>query len=140
MNSNSSTPEVGAIGARIRKYREDRGLSLSQLAAESGISKGYLWTLENEDAQSRPSANTLHEIADALGVLISDLLGRTLSHDIDDTDIPESLRLFAGKNGLPDADVRMLASVQFRGRRPETEQRWEHIYNAIRLSQPMDEE
>jgi len=140
MSDEPITPEDGAIGPRIRRYREERGLSLSQLAAESGISKGYLWTLENEDGHSRPSANTLHEIAEALGVLISDLLGRTLSHDIDDTDIPESLRLFAEKNGLPKADIRMLASVRFRGRRPESEQRWEHIYNSIRLSQQMDEE
>jgi hypothetical protein len=44
-------------------------------------------------------------------LLVADLLGRTLTHDIDDTDILESLRLFAEMSGLPDADVRMLASV-----------------------------
>lgn len=142
MSAKSKAPEIGPgpIGARIRKYREDKGLSLSQLAKESGISKGYLWTLENGDTDSRPSANTLYKIAEALGVMMSDLLGRTLTHDIRDQDIPESLRKFARQRNLPDADIHMLASVQFRGEQPSTARRWEYIYNAIRHSEPMDEE
>ncbi len=140
MNPDSGAPQASAIGARIHKYREDVGLSLSQLANKSGISKGYLWTLENGDEHSRPSANTLYAIAEALGVLMSDLLGRTLTHEVDVSDIPVSLSDFARERDLPEADVRMLASVQFRGERPSTTRRWEYIYNAIRHSEPMDEE
>ncbi len=129
------------IGSRIRRYRQEQGLSLSQLAKKAGISKGYLWSLEHEDdTQSRPSANTLYAVADALGVLMSDLYGRTLEHDAQNTEIPDSLRDFAESNNLPDADVRMLASVQFRGEQPTTSQRWAYIYNAIRHSQSMDHE
>jgi len=134
----SPTPTTG-VGARIRRYREDRGLSLSQLAANANISKGYLWSLENEDTPGRPSANTLYAIAEALGVLMSDLFGRILTHEADDTDIPDSLRQFAEENDLPDADIRMLASVQFRGERPTTARGWEYIYNAIHHSKPMDD-
>ncbi len=108
--------------------------------AEAEISKGYLWSLEHEDTSSRPSANTLFAISEALGVLISDLLGRALTHDLGDDEIPESLREFAERNDLPDVDIQMLASVRFRGEGPTTARRWEYIYNAIRHSQPMDTE
>ncbi len=140
MSPASEVPQASAIGERILKYREDVGLSLTQLANKSGISKGYLWTLENGDEHSRPSANTLYAIAEALGVLMSDLLGRTLTHEVEIDDIPESLSEFAQERDLPEADVRMLASVQFRGERPTSTRRWEYIYNAIRHSEPMDEE
>lgn len=126
------------VGSRIRKYRHDQQLSLSQLAKDAGISKGYLWSLENENTSSRPSADTLYVIAKALGVLMSDLLGRTLTHDMDDAAIPPSLQEFAKQSELPDADIRMLASVQFRGLTPTSAKRWEYIYNAIRHSQQMD--
>ena len=33
----------------------------------------------------------------------------------------------------------MLAAIEFRGTRPQTRERWEHIYNAIRMSQTLDE-
>ena len=41
---------------------------------------------------------------------------------------------------LPESDVQMLAGIRFRGEAPRTPQRWEHIYNAIRTSQAMDED
>jgi transcriptional regulator with XRE-family HTH domain len=135
-----SASQSADLGGRIRQFREDRGLSLSQLAANANISKGYLWSLENEDTPSRPSANTLFAISEALGVLMSDLFGRTLTHETDEVDIPESLRKFAEEKGLPDADVLMLATVQFRGETPTTVRRWEYIYNAIRHSKPLDDE
>jgi len=36
-------------------------------------------------------------------------------------------------------DVDMLASIKFRGDQPESIERWEYIYRAIKLSKPMDE-
>ena len=126
-----------SIGDRIRRYRGDAGLSLSQLAASAGVSKGYLWSLENV-AGKRPSGETLYAVAKALGVTMSALLGRRLLAT-QPTDIPASLKEFAAAKGLPDSDVHMLAGIQFRGVRPQTRERWEHIYNAIRMSQTLDE-
>ncbi len=126
-----------SIGDRIRKYRGDTGLSLSQLAISAGVSKGYLWSLENT-AGKRPSAETLYAVAKALGVTMSALLGRRLLAK-QPTDIPDSLHEFAQAKGLPESDVRMLAGIEFRGVRPQTRERWEHIYNSIRMSQTLDE-
>ncbi|MDE0138695.1 MAG: helix-turn-helix transcriptional regulator [bacterium] len=127
----------GSIGDRIRRYRSDAGLSLSQLSMSAGVSKGYLWSLENVP-DKRPSAQTLYAIATALGVTMSSLLGRRLLTN-QPTDIPESLQEFADAKRLPDSDVRMLAGIEFRGVRPQTRERWEHIYNAIRMSRTLDE-
>ena len=126
-----------SIGDRIRRYRSEAGLSLSQLATSAGVSKGYLWSLENEP-DKRPSGETLYAIAEALGVTMSTLLGRRLLTR-QPTDIPASLREFAKEKALPERDVRMLAGIEFRGVRPQTRERWEHIYNAIRMSRTLDE-
>lgn len=67
------------IGKRIRKYREDRGLSQSELAAILKISSGRLsnW----EQGLHRPNANIISEICNALNVSPSDILGVHLSED-----------------------------------------------------------
>ena len=132
------TNETGeSIGDRIRRYRREAGLSLNQLATSAQVSKGYVWSLENEP-DKRPSAETLYAIAEALGVTMSTLLGRRLLTQ-QPTDIPDSLREFANDKGLPEKDVLMLAGIEFRGVRPQTRERWEHIYNAIRMSRTLDE-
>jgi transcriptional regulator with XRE-family HTH domain len=130
-------------GARIRRYRQERGLSLNQLAEQTGVSKGYLSTLENEQSSTtksrRPSAETLYSIAKTLGVTMADLLGRKLLSTTPTEPPPDSLREFAEADRLPQADVAMLNAIQFRGERPKTVERWRYIYTAIRFSESMDD-
>jgi len=135
------TPEQepeGSVGGRIRRYRQDRQLSLSHLAEQAGVSKGYISALENDPQARRPSAETLYAIAKALGVTMSDLLGRKLLAAAR-IEIPTSLREFADEQKLPEADVQMLSAIQFRGDPPRTKQRWQYIYNAIRTSEALDD-
>lgn len=42
------------------------------------------------------------------------------------------------EEGLPEADVLMLASIEFRGEAPRTKERWRYIYNAIETSRGLD--
>ena len=133
----ASRPASGGIGDQIRRFREERGLNLSQLAAEAGVSKGYLWTLENDQDARRPSADTLYAIAKALGVTMSDLMGRKLLPAAA-PQVPDSLREFADEEKLPEADLSMLASIQFRGEQPRTKERWRYIYTAITTSRAID--
>jgi len=126
------------IGQRIKRYREEKGMSLNALAVESGIAKSYLWSLENDATATRPSADTLYKIAKALGVTMSALLGRELLSE-PPQGIPKGLAEFAAERRLPESDVRMLAAIQFRGERPQTKDRWAYIYNAIRMSRGMDD-
>ena len=125
------------LGARVRAFRDEKRMSLNELASSAGLSKGYLSDLENGNA-SRPSAETLYEISKTLGVTMLDLLGKELVAE-PEKDIPESLRAFADEHDLPEADVRMLASIQFRGERPRSNERWFLIYQTIRNSEPLDD-
>ena len=54
--------------------------------------------------------------------------------------LPELERAFADEHSLPEADVQMLAGIQFRGGQPRSQERWAHIYSAIRSTQWMDDE
>jgi transcriptional regulator with XRE-family HTH domain len=126
------------IGERVRAFRLERGLNLSQLALAAGLSKSYVSSIEAGDTP-RPSGETLYAIAEALGVTMSDLLGRRLLTD-PPVEQPQSLEEFARENRLPEADIKMLASIRFRGGQPKTKERWAHIYSAIRQTEWMDRE
>ncbi|HMI98986.1 MAG TPA: helix-turn-helix transcriptional regulator [Gaiellaceae bacterium] len=121
------------VGQRIKQHREELGWSLSKLAEEAKVSKGYVWSLEKGQTDARPSGRTLYRIAEALGVTMSDLLGRQLLIEPAPDRSPE-LMAFAKREKLPNTDIEMLASINFRGKRPATEKDWEFIYRAIRAS------
>lgn len=126
------------VGQRIRRFREERGLTLSELATSAEVSKSYLSELENsQGAAQRPSADMLYRIGKSLGVAMSDLLGRPVI--IESTrKRPASLLAFARAQNLPEADIEMLAGIEFRGERPRSAERWAFIYQAIRNSEGMD--
>ncbi len=135
-----SSDEGRAIGARIRGYREDKGWSLAKLAEKSELSKSYISELESPEGQhKRPSADALYRLGSALGVSMSELLGRPMIVPIV-MDPPESLLRYAKTNDLPEADLRMLAAIRFRGEPPKSTARWDFIYQAIRNSAGMDDE
>lgn len=72
------------LGDRIRTLRKEKGLTLDQLAEQSGSSKSYIWELENK-SPPRPSAEKLVKIADRLGTTIEFLLqGETSQEDAAD--------------------------------------------------------
>ena len=54
------------LGEKLRELRTQHGLPLDKLAELAGLSKRYLWELENRESQ-RPSAEKLTALADALG-------------------------------------------------------------------------
>lgn len=60
------------VGTKIKELRELKGLSISVLAKNAGISKGYLSDIE-KGAKENPSVDVLEKIAIALGVNVSDL-------------------------------------------------------------------
>lgn len=126
------------IGQRIRRFRLERNMTASQLAEKADISKSYLSELETGTGSGQnPSAPRLYDIAKALGVAMSDLLGRPIITE-PRNERPASLLEFAENSDLPEADVEMLAAIEFRGEQPRTPERWAFIYQAIRNSVAMD--
>lgn len=71
MKSSSDSPRqtTPIIGSRMRELRKARSMTLKALAAETGLSIGYLSQLERQDAD--PSIRALNVIATALGVGIN---------------------------------------------------------------------
>jgi hypothetical protein len=79
----------------------------------------------------------MYSLAQALGVTMSDLMGRKLLSAAS-PNVPPSLAQLAEEEHLNEADVSMLASIQFRGEQPRTVARWRFIYDSIRNSTRMD--
>jgi transcriptional regulator with XRE-family HTH domain len=129
-----------SVGSRIRKYREDKGMSATELADKACVSKSYLSELESTNGEGKkPSAEVIYEIASALGVAMSDLLGRPIITDANrKAKRPPSLVKFGKDNGLPEADMKMLEQIEFRGEPPKSAERWAFIYQAIKGSESMD--
>jgi transcriptional regulator with XRE-family HTH domain len=129
------------VGQRIQRYRQDKGMTAAQLAATASLSKSYISELEHASDESGrgPSADVLYRIAQALGVAMSDLLGRPIITTRRTSRKPPGLIEFARVHHVPEADVEMLASIEFRGDPPQSPERWAFIYQAIRNSAAMDE-
>jgi XRE family transcriptional regulator of biofilm formation len=126
------------LGERIKRFRGDAGLTPSQLAERAEVSKSYISSLESEtEPERRPSADILYRLAKALGVAMSDLLGKPVLID-QPAERSAELLAFAKEYRLPEADINMLASIQFRGERPRTVARWRFIYEAIKNSEGID--
>jgi transcriptional regulator with XRE-family HTH domain len=53
------------LGQKIRDRRNERKMSLDALATEAGLSKSYLWELENRES-AKPSVEKLQALAKAL--------------------------------------------------------------------------
>lgn len=60
------------VGARIRRLRTERGISLTDLARRAGLGKGTLSELET--GQRNPTLETLYALTNPLGVGLASLL------------------------------------------------------------------
>ncbi|QKS73211.1 helix-turn-helix domain-containing protein [Paenalkalicoccus suaedae] len=66
------------IGERVRKYRQEKGLTMSELADRAGVAKSYLSAIER-NIQSNPSISFIEKIAEVLDVDMNQLLNDTAS-------------------------------------------------------------
>lgn len=72
MPMNQEDRIVKTLGRRVRKYRLELGWSQMILAAESGLDKSYIGSIER--AEVNPSIKKIARIADALQVHVAELL------------------------------------------------------------------
>lgn len=79
------SPEL--IGKRVRSIRRRAGVTLDQLAGQTGLNKGYLSRIES--GEKSPSIATLLKLGSGLNVPVSQLFGE----EVDDGDI----HIFRGK-------------------------------------------
>ncbi|GGQ30584.1 DNA-binding protein [Streptomyces griseomycini] len=70
---------LDAVGPRLRALRRDRGITLADLAARTGVSESTLSRLEN--GQRRPTLELLLPLARVHGVPLDDLVGAPRTGD-----------------------------------------------------------
>lgn len=121
-----------SVGERIQKCRIEKGISAAELARRAKITKSYLSEIESGGESKRPSGEVLFRLAEALGTTIADLLGKRVQ--VASQSVPPALKEFAAEAALPAGDVRMLASIRFRGNQPQTVSDWRYLYESIRRS------
>ncbi len=121
-----------SMGSRLRNARTAQSLSLTEVATRAGISKAYLSQLEH-GASTTPSHDVLRRLATALGTSIAGLTGTSETWQPTEADkLPASLRAFARSAEIPEADVKMLAGIHYRGKQPGEPDDWAHIYETIK--------
>ena len=137
MENQSKTPESlpSPLAENLRKFREDLGLSLDDVANRAGNSKAYLWELERDlKGVKKPSAALLMQIGTALSKTLAQLLSLpTVQAPTGPVELPPSLKAFRDRlvsqgQSLSDDDVRDLASMRFRGAQPQTPDDWHQLY------------
>jgi transcriptional regulator with XRE-family HTH domain len=124
-----------SLAERIRKLREDKDLSLEELANLAKISKTYLWELEQDKGGTKkPSADVLLRIATALSTTLAELMAlATVRIQDEAVQLSPSLKEFqsqmaAQKTPLNPDDLRDLASMKFRGGQPQSANEWHQLY------------
>jgi transcriptional regulator with XRE-family HTH domain len=83
------------LSQRLRQLREEKGFSLAALSRRAGISKPSIWAWET--GKTVPRSRSLHALAGALGVPISEILGQKS---------PQTNRISAAAWGEQAADER----------------------------------
>jgi transcriptional regulator with XRE-family HTH domain len=128
--------EQASLGARIRKLREEQGMSLGDLEAKCRVTKGYLSQLESGKAVN-PSVTSVVKIARGLGVRLADLLGDETVTVAPQDNLPDGLLEFVNRaeaagTTVSGEDVEMLLGIRYRGRRPTTANDWALLYDLIK--------
>ncbi len=88
---------MSTIGEKLRKLRQEKGLSLDELATITQSSKSYLWELEK--GTKNPSAEKLSELAKYFGVTLDYLMKEDVNQTFD-----TAQRIFTRVSNLSEAD------------------------------------
>jgi len=124
------------LAEKLKSLRESKKWSVAALAEQSGVSKPYIWQIE-DGRRKNPSGDMLRKLASALGATVAELMDAPAGIPEDALkDLPQSLREFARKRGkackLRREDVEMLKHIHYRGRRPGASDDWELIFLFLR--------
>jgi transcriptional regulator with XRE-family HTH domain len=97
------------LGQRLRARRGSQGRTLASVAMQAGLSVPYVANLEN--GRGNPTLGSLHRLADALGVRLSDLLAEEAGTAPAPAELPESLVAFSQGSRFR-REVRRLAAQE----------------------------
>lgn len=123
-----------SFGYALRKFREERGLSLREFGKLCEIDHAYIHRLE-KDEKTSPSEDTVESFVRKLKLsprrarLLRFLVGRDASEQL--------IELFLEEEERPLEVFESLAQMSFRGKRPDSKESWREW--ADRLEEWMNE-
>lgn len=101
-------PAMGSLGKRLATLRQERGMTLAQVAEQLGVSKPTVWAWEHD--RSQPVSSRIGALADTLGVAEAELItGRDISHA--DAAIAEARQVVAEAYGCSPQQVRIMIDL-----------------------------
>ena len=124
------------LAERLKRIRTARDMSVADLATVSGLSKPYIWQIE-DGKRKTPSGEKLLKLASALGITVGELLGAEEGISPEDLEsIPEALeelvKTKGRKLGIRKEDLAMLRGIHYRGKRPDNAEDYELILLILR--------
>ncbi|MCC6579435.1 MAG: helix-turn-helix domain-containing protein [Phycisphaeraceae bacterium] len=117
-----------SFGYALKRFREDRNLSLREFGKLSGIDHAYIHRLE-KDEKTAPSEQVIESFIRTLKLsarrarLLRLLVGKTVNEQLVDVFIEDEDR--------PVELLEPLAQMSFRGARPETKDDWRTRANQL---------
>ena len=104
--------QLDTVGQRINYIRKEMGLTLEALASRSGLSKSFIWEVEQD--RSGISGSRLLQVADALNASVEYLLrgGSPEEYEPPSIEVPRSLDEFAEEEGLTYRQTMTLLAIE----------------------------
>nr|PZN74006.1 MAG: transcriptional regulator [Pseudomonadota bacterium] len=109
------------FGTALRRFREERKLSLRELSALSGVDHAYIHRLETGD-KTAPSEDVIDRLA--RGLKLTPYKRRLLNVLLTGTEMDSVLFDIAVDTNEDVEVIRAAATMSFRGARPTTREEW----------------
>ena len=133
--------EPKSVGERLRFIRGQRGLSLDALAERAGVSKSFLWSVEND--KSGISGERLLKVANVLGASLDYLLRGERTTEMErprSVEIPSELGELAEEHHLTygqtlallEIDRSLVARRRHAGRPHMSKDDWARLYEGVK--------
>lgn len=117
-----------SFGQQVRARRRQEKLSQEELAQRVQISRNYLSQIERGQ-----STNLSWQVRQRINAVLG-IQDDSAPASPEQESLPAGLAEFAARQQLPPDDVAMLARLQYRGQQPSTPEKWELLYNVIKVT------
>jgi transcriptional regulator with XRE-family HTH domain len=117
-----------SFGQQVRARRRQEKLSQEELAQRVQISRNYLSQIERGQ-----STNLSWQVRQRINAVLG-IQDEGFPPSPEASGLPPGLAEFAARQQLPADDVAMLARLQYRGQQPTTPEKWELLYNVIKVT------
>lgn len=118
------------LSQRLRELRRGLGMTLLDVKQRTGVSVSHLSDIER--GRTRPSLETLTALARCYGVSMADLMAGVDSEEASAPAQVPGLRELVEKQEIPEEWAELLSRIEWRGRRPRSENEWMMLYMFLR--------